>query len=135
MKVEPIQEGLFEVLDDNSGHLLINRCDRCGLSFYPRRISCQECLKDDALAEDTLTGTGTLYTFTVVHRALAAYETPYTIGYIDFEEKGIRVFGQIADCDLNDLQIGMKMEPFFEKMKMKDDSQSRMVCKFRPSQS
>lgn len=133
--MEPIQEGLFEVNNDNSGHLLINRCDRCDLSFYPRRISCQKCLKDDKLVDDTLSGTGRLYSFTVVHRALAAYKTPYIIGYVDFEKEGIRVFGQISDCDPEELEIGMQMEPFFEAMQMKDESQNKMVCKFRPQKS
>jgi uncharacterized OB-fold protein len=133
--VEPIQEGLFEIHDGDSGHLLINRCERCGLNFYPRRMSCVKCFREDTLMEETLKKNGTLYTFTVVHRALPEYETPYVIGYIDFEEEGIRVFGQIAGCQPEELEIGMKMEPFFEEMKMKDESKIRMVCKFRPAQT
>jgi len=130
--MEPIREGLFEIKEDTSGYLLINRCERCGRSYYPRRIKCIECFGDDMLVNDTFNKRGTLYTYTVVYQASPSFETPYMIGYIDFEEEGMRIFAQIAQCKPADLKIGMQMEPFFEEMKMRDEDKRKIVCKFRP---
>lgn len=131
--MEPIQEGLFEINENNTGHLLINRCERCNLNFYPRRSPCLKCAQDDKLVDSTLLKNGTLYTFTVVHRALPVYVTPYIIGFIDLKDEGLRIFAQISDCDPDELEIGMEMEPFFDEMQMKDSSTNKLICKFRPA--
>lgn len=131
--MEPIQEGLFEINEDNTGHLLTNRCEQCDLNFYPRRQRCLECGQSDKLVDGTLNKNGTLYSFTVVHRALPVFKTPYIIGYVDLESVGLRIFALISDSEPEDLEIGMEMEPFFEPMQMKDPENNKMVCKFRPA--
>ncbi len=130
--MEAIREGLFELTPDGAGHLLINTCSRCGLSFFPRRKLCIRCLQDNALQEGTLKEGGKLYTYTVVHRGSPDFSVPYMVGYIDFEREGVRVFSPITGCRPEELKIGMDMRVIFEGTAMSDRSKSRMVYKFAP---
>jgi uncharacterized protein len=130
--MDPVREGLFELTEDGSGFLLINACSRCGLSFFPRRKLCIKCLQDNSLKDETLKEGGTLYTFTVVHRAGPDFSVPYVVGYVDFEREGVRVFSQITGCKPEDLKIGMKMKLVFEGTAMSDPGKRKMVYKFRP---
>ncbi len=132
---KPIQEGLFEMVDSQQGKLLINRCERCDLSFYPKRMVCISCHKEDKLVDDRLSENGRLYTYTVVHQSIPLFKVPYIIGYIDFEKSGIRVFGQIGDCRPEDLNIGDTLEIYFETMDTTDEHNKTLVCKFRPFKS
>jgi uncharacterized OB-fold protein len=96
-------------------------------------MSCIKCFREDKLVDCVLRKNGKLYTFAIVYRARPQYETPYVIGYIDFEEEGIRIFAQISGFNNpKEIKIGKEMEPFFEEMKMKDESKKKIVCKFRP---
>ena len=130
--MEPIREGLFKINEDGSGYLLTNTCERCEVSFFPRRTKCIRCLKDDKLRNTTLYKGGKLYTYTVVHRSTPEFNLPYMVGYIDFEEAGVRVFSQLTQCKWEDLEIGMKMELVFEEMDMSEKEKRKLVYKFRP---
>ena len=130
--MEPIRQGLFEMNKDGSGYLLINSCERCGKSFFPRRTKCNECFKDDRLKNKTLSKTGKLYTYTTVHRGAPAFNVPFCVGYVDYEEEGIRVFAQLGGCKSEDLKLGMEMELYFEEMDMAEKERRKLVYKYRP---
>jgi uncharacterized OB-fold protein len=130
--VEPIRQGLFETHEDGSGYLLTNRCERCGKSFFPRRHKCTDCLKEDQLRNTTLSTRGRLYTYTTVYRVTPGFRSPLMIGYVDYEEEGIRVFSQLGGCKPEDLQIGMEMELFFEEMDVEEPAKRKLVYKYRP---
>lgn len=64
-----------------------------------------------------MSGAGTVYTFSVVHKAAApgfAEATPYVIAWIDLAE-GARAFGNVLACDPNDVHIGMPVRVVFEE--------------------
>lgn len=130
--MKPIREGLFEIAPDGSGYLLINRCERCGRNFFPRRIRCISCLKDDCLKDTTLSKIGKLHTYTTVYRASPSFNVPFNVGYVDFEEEGIRIFAQLVGCKSEELKIGMNMELTFEPMDLVEKDKQIMVYKFRP---
>jgi len=130
--MEPVREGLFECQEDGSGSLLINTCGQCGLSFFPRRKLCIKCLEDRWLQDGTLKEGGKLYTFTTVYRSSPDFSTPYTVGYVDFEKEGVRVFSQITGCRPEDLKVGMDMKLVFEGTAMNDPDKRKMVYKFTP---
>ncbi len=131
--MEPIREGLFKINEGGSGYLLTNRCERCGMSFFPRRSKCIGCLKDDKLKHTTLYQGGKLYTYTIVYRSTPYFKLPYMVGYIDFEEEGVRVFSQLTGCSPEELEVGMEMELVFEEMDMNETDRRKMVYKFRPN--
>lgn len=131
----PFREGLFILNRDGTGYLIANRCQRCGITFFPLRQHCVECYKNDELREVKLTTQGTLHTFTIIHRATSDFETPYVVGYIDLDEDGVRIFAPITDCVPEDLKIGMKMELVFgkrNKLPRDENDTRRLTYKFKP---
>jgi uncharacterized OB-fold protein len=86
--------------------LFAGRCAQGHLTF-PFQEFCPHDL--EPLERFELAGTGTLYAFTTVHVAPAAFAVPYVIGYVDLTE-GVRAFGQIEAADPSTLRIGMPLE-------------------------
>ena len=122
--MEPIRPGLFEISQDGSGYLLTNKCERCKISYFPRREKCIKCFNNDQLKNTTLSGSGKLYTYTTVYRATPDFKVPFMVGYVDFEQEGIRVLAQITACRPEDLEIEMEMELVYEEMDMVEKEKS-----------
>ncbi len=91
------------VAADGAALLAGSRCPACGAAFFPPRQVCSRCLGE--LEEAPLSARGTVYTHTVVHQSAPAFETPYTLVYVDLPE-GVRVLGQLA----GEARIGMEVE-------------------------
>jgi uncharacterized OB-fold protein len=130
--MEPIRHGLFEISQDGYCYLLTNKCERCGISYFPRREKCINCLNNDKLRNTTLSGSGKLYTYTTIYRATPHFKVPFMVGYVDFEQEGIRVFAQLTECRPEDLEIGMDMELVYEEMDMAEKDKRKLVYKFKP---
>ncbi len=95
-------------------------------------MKCLNCLKGDKLRDSTLSGRGKLYTYTVVYRSTPDFKIPYMVGYIDFEQEGIRVFSQLTGCQPEELQVGMAMEMVFEELDMNKTEKRKLIYKFKP---
>lgn len=113
----------------DKGELSFQRCDACSASvFYPRH-ACPVCLSED-LGWRTSTGQGTLYAFTIVHRAptqaLRAI-TPYPVVMVDLDEK-FRLLARAVDTDGKALQVGQRMTFTVER-----DGEGAPVPCFRPA--
>jgi uncharacterized OB-fold protein len=90
---------------------LLQRCRSCGnAQFYPK-TTCTTCGADELDWEDA-SGRGTLYTFTVArrptHPAFTGTE-PYVVAIIELAE-GPRVTGNLVDCPVDDVRVGMPVE-------------------------
>jgi uncharacterized OB-fold protein len=132
----PFRRGLFTVNPDGSGYLIGNRCQCCGITFFPGREFCSACYQRSHLEDVKLNTTGVLYTFTTVYRAAPDFKAPYMVGYIDLEKNGIRIFAPITGCREEDLEIGIKMELVFGKMNktpQDDNERKQLTYQFRPS--
>lgn len=90
---------------------LIQRCPACGnAQFYPK-ATCTTCGSDE-LDWEAASGRGTLHTFTVARRAThPAFEgsEPYVVAIVELAE-GPRVTGNLVDCPVDDVRIGMAVE-------------------------
>jgi uncharacterized protein len=97
------------------GRLLIQQCPKCGhKQWYPRAL-CTACGADPEWLE--CSGLGTVHTFTVIRQfGMKAFrdELPYVIAMIELEE-GPLMFGNVTDCDVDDVTIGMPVEVWFTK--------------------
>ena len=85
------------------------RCRDCGLSFFPPRADCHQCLSADMEWVD-IKGAGRLISYSRLNYAPAGFEAdvPYSVGLVDFET--CKVFGRIAgDVPEKDLKVGAKM--------------------------
>jgi uncharacterized protein len=82
--------------------------------FFPRPASIFSGRRN--LEWRAAAGTGSVYTFTIVHRApLPAFaaRTPYVVASIELDE-GVRIMAQIVDCPAEDVRIGMRVRLAWE---------------------
>ncbi len=86
--------------------LHVYRCSRCGYVTVQVPEVCRSCGQAGRGESIEIPEEGTLYTFTVVYAAPAGVNTPYAIGYVDFD-RAIRIFGRIMPCD--DLKVEMRV--------------------------
>jgi uncharacterized OB-fold protein len=94
--------------------LVIQRCQDCQQAiFYPRSI-CPHCMSD-RLAWIEASGKGTIYSYTVVHRAPLAFadSAPYVVALIDLAE-GVRMMTNVVGAPPADVGIGAAVEVVFD---------------------
>ncbi|MCL8207493.1 MAG: Zn-ribbon domain-containing OB-fold protein [Actinomycetia bacterium] len=93
--------------------LLLRHCEDCGrYIFYPRAV-CPHCFSD-RLTWREASGRGTIYTYTVSHRAVAPYwegKTPYVVALIDLEE-GPRMLSNVL-APPEAVHVGQKVRVVF----------------------
>jgi len=90
------------------GKLLLKRCAGCGTyCFYPR-VLCPYCFNEQSEWREA-SGTGTIYSFSVMRRA----EVPYAIAYVTLAE-GPTMMSNIVDCDLEAIRIGQRVRLVFK---------------------
>lgn len=96
--------------------LMLQRCTECATTqYYPRAI-CTNCGSGN-IEWVASAGKGTVYSYTVIHRApSAAFSkyTPYVLAIIQLNE-GPRMMSNIVDCDPSDVRIGMEVDVDFEQ--------------------
>jgi uncharacterized OB-fold protein len=91
--------------------LRLQRCTACSRLRWPPMPACPGCYSD-AFEVVPSTGVGTLWTFTIAHRTLPAYqdEAPFAVGIVALDEASdVRLLGRIVDCPLEDLRVGMPL--------------------------
>ena len=108
--------------------LRMQKCSQCGYVRYPPSIVCPKCQSMEA-EWARLTGRGKVYSFVVVHylydRSFSK-DIPYAVASIELEE-GARLMGNITGCNVEDVEIGMPVEVYFE-----DITDEFALPKFKP---
>lgn len=97
------------------GELRFQRCDDCGTWRHVPRELCAECASW-SWEWARSSGGGTIYSWTVVERALHpdfADSVPYAPTVVEMAE-GVRVLSTIVDVAPADLEIGMEVEVVFD---------------------
>jgi len=95
--------------------LRFQRCTACGTWRHVPREMCAACGSWQWEWAPS-SGRGTVFTWTVVARALhPAFQndTPYAAVVIEMEE-GVRLLSQVVDCAPDELAIGMPVEVVFD---------------------
>jgi uncharacterized OB-fold protein len=130
--IKPFRAGLFHLTGTNTGYLVGSRCERCKISFFPKRTFCNNCFGHDQINEVELSKTGTLYTYTTAYRSRPNMKAPYNIGFVDLKE-GVRIFAQLFDVSPEKLKIGMEVELVFRVMTGVSGEGESLVYGFRPA--
>jgi hypothetical protein len=96
-----------------AGRLDILRCEGCGhYVHYPRPI-CDRCQSTE-LSPSTVSGRGTIYSYTVVVQAFHPYfvdRLPYVLAVVELEEEpGLKVTTTLLRCDEDQLRVGLPVE-------------------------
>jgi len=109
--------------------LTVQRCTSCGRTRLPPAPLCPRCR---STASDWLEvpGRGELYTYTVVHRAIAAEQKlPFVIAVVALEGSGgVRMISNLVGAEPASLRIGMPVELVWEDM-----GPELAVPRFRPA--
>ncbi len=97
--------------------LLVQRCSDCSHPRLPAAPTCPSC-RSDAAEWHEVSGRGELYTYTIVHRAIAAgQQLPFVIAVIALDgADGVRMISNLVETPLEDLRIGMRVEVAWEDM-------------------
>jgi uncharacterized protein len=97
--------------------LLVQRCGACGHFSHPAPDRCPACLSPD-LAPASMSGRGTIFSFTIIRRALHpgfAIDLPYAVALVELaEQAGLHLITNIVGCAADGPRIGMDVAVEFE---------------------
>ncbi len=109
--------------------LFLQRSMKAGqFIYYPRSVSPFGA--GDELEWVEVSGRGTVYSFTVAHRATApgwAEDCPYVIAIVELDE-GPRLTTNIVGCDPSTVRVGMAVVAEYD-----DVTADTTLVKFRPA--
>ena len=135
----PLKKSLWTAPDaDGNVFLLASRCKKCGEFFFPRKVGtiCTNC-QNDAFEDAPLSRTGKIFTFSVVQVRPPEYykgEVPYALARIELPD-GILIDTLVADCDYEQLKVGMDMELVIDRLYTNENGEDVMTYKFKPAGS
>jgi uncharacterized OB-fold protein len=101
------------------------RCLDCGEYFFPPRPVCLVC-SGTQLELTPVSPRGKIYSFTVIHRAPTAFQTPYGAGWV-LTDDGIKLWGMFKG-PVEELRVGLPVEMIFDKLG------ERTIYYFRPAE-
>ena len=88
----------YLVLDgDGPPHLVAQRCANCGATFFDRRNACASCGQRE-FGVVPLQNTGTLKSYTIVHRAAPKVPVPYISAVVEIDGGGV-IKANLVDVD------------------------------------
>jgi uncharacterized protein len=93
---------------DDKPHLVGTVCDGCGAIYLDRRVACGRC-GETAFSPLPLSETGSIRTFTVIHRAAPGVAVPYTSVVVDLDGGGVVKANLRGPHELSDLRAGARV--------------------------
>lgn len=95
--------------------LLLQKCGRCGkIRHYPRPV-CDSCFSMEVEWIEA-SGKGKVHSWTETHHPFHPGfkgDVPYILVTVDIDE-GVRMISRLEGATLEDLEIGMPVEVYFE---------------------
>jgi uncharacterized OB-fold protein len=97
--------------------LVVQRCTACGRTRLPPAPVCPACRASGADWKQ-VSGRGEVYTYTIVHRPIAAGQTlPFVVAVVALEDAGgVRLISNLVDVDPAAVAIGLPVELVWEQM-------------------
>jgi hypothetical protein len=97
--------------------LVVQRCAGCGRTRLPPAPICPECRSAQA-GWQQLPGRGEIYTYTLVHRAIApGQELPFVVAVIALEGSGgLRMISNVVGAAPEEIRIGARVELVWEDL-------------------
>jgi len=108
--IRPVANGVFTLPSAGGGppRLLGGDCAAGHGPFFPGPAYCPRCL--GTIHEADLGSSGTVYSYTVVRtRPPLGFPQPYSVGYIDLDTSGLRVFCLLDPDCIDGLAIGRRV--------------------------
>ena len=97
------------------GKLFITHCKDCDSFTHPPQPFCRSCLSENVLPE-AVAGTGVIDTFTInFQKWHPKMEVPFVIARVTLDGvPGVYLTTNIIDCEVEDVDIGDRVEVTFE---------------------
>lgn len=110
--------------------LVVQRCTACGHTRLPPAPVCPECRSAEAEWQP-VPGTGEVYTYTVVHRPVAAdMALPFVVAVIALDDSGgLRLISNLVNVEPDAVRIGMPVAVVWEQM-----SDDLAIPRFEPAE-
>lgn len=108
----------------------VQKCDDCGTYRYAPKEICNRCYSA-GYSWSPVSGRGTVYTYTVVHRApTPAYQddAPYTLVHVEMEE-GFRMVGILTGPEPQSVAVGQPVRATYRQL-----SPDWTILEFEPAQ-
>jgi uncharacterized OB-fold protein len=119
--------------------LVLPHCINCGRIYWYPREQCPNpaCYTNAKLGREIdwvpVSPRGRLYSYTIVQQAALGFEddVPYVYCVVEMDAgREVRMLSNLVDCPLDEIEIGMPVELFFE-----DVTEEITLYKFRPLQA
>jgi uncharacterized OB-fold protein len=96
------------------------------MEHFPPRVVCQGCGGRE-FETIKLGDRGKLVTYTVIRVAPSEFseQSPYAVGVVELPG-GVRMTGQIADCEFDELRVGMPVKIEFRKIR--EEGEAGIIC-------
>jgi hydroxymethylglutaryl-CoA synthase len=94
------------------------RCKRCGTFSYPRRRVCRNCNAKDEYEDAKLPRRGKIYTYAKDY-LFPSPDPPTVMAVVDLDGGG-RFYGQLTDCDPDQVKIDLPVELTFRRFHQGD---------------
>ncbi|KPL03826.1 MAG: transcriptional regulator [candidate division Zixibacteria bacterium SM23_73_2] len=103
-----------------------SKCKGCGKVFFPPRLVCSSC-KSREFEMVKLEREGKLITYTIIRVPPSQFtdQSPYAMGVVELNG-GVKILSQIADCNLDKLEIGQKLRIEFRKIY--NEGEAGIIC-------
>lgn len=109
------------------GKLRVQRCPACGHYVFIPQPFCPGC-QTSPLEWTESRGRGTVYSYTVVHRApRPEFAVPYVVAIVELEE-GWHMLTNVVGCAPEEVRVGLPVEVAFER-----ESDEITLPRFRPA--
>lgn len=107
-EIGPKQMAMVEYLKlGDDPHLVAYVCDACGACYFDRRNACAACGARE-FSTGRLANTGSVRTFTIVHRAARGVPAPYVSAVVDLDGGG-RVKSNIINIEPTPANVSLGM--------------------------
>ena len=97
------------------GHLVLFRCDDCGLWIHPSAPICRGCLSRNVGPQPT-SGRGVIASFTINHQPwIPGVKVPYVVAIVELNDQvGLRMMTNIVGCEPSAVRIGLPVHVVFK---------------------
>jgi len=98
------------------------KCKKCGKVSFPPRLVCPACHHRE-FELTHINDQGKVETFTVIRVAPSGFtdQVPYPVAIVNLGD-GVKILCQIADCEPEELKIGMPVRLEFRKLSSEGES-------------
>lgn len=114
-------------------HLVANTCAACGGHYFDRRNACARC-GGQGFQTSSLSTTGRLRSFSIVHQAPPGIATPYVSGVVDLDGGGrVRTTVRGVDAVPGAVRAGMRLRLVTFVAGTDDEGSEAVAFAFEPA--